>query len=659
MTMLIGVGNFTMRRAASHVSSRMTLPFAIRMLLAETYRSPMKIVFPRAFRPAAEPLESRIAPASLSFVDVDGDNATITISKGSDAELTAAAHFLEVTPGHFQLQELTIGGVDDFRGANVTIEATANGGDGFVNVGYLNATGSDLGRVTLDGDLGRIDVGDSVLSTPGIDLLEVKSIGALHLTTQAPGGTWLSNIKGAAGAVTVHGDVREAQLEISGNLNGCTIDGSLVGGTDEKTGSIRATGMIKHVTVDGTVQGGAGLDSGRISAGSKLLDVTVGSGIIGGGGDNSGQLAARDQLADVTVNGGVIGGSGVESGGLATTGAASKVTINGDIKGGAGMQSGELASSGNITDATINGSLLGGSGVQSGSIGTDKGISSVHITGDIIGGTGPSSGQIVTKAIIHGLKVDGSLIGGAERESGAIGSLNGIDDIVIGKNIVAGTGERSGLIVCDVLPTGSIGSVKVLGSIQGTPSAGLAGASSGGILSGHDIGFVEVGGDILGGNSLLAGSIRAQDELVKIILHGSLIGGSGERSGAVASNHAIGNVEIGKDIVGGMGVRSGEVSAGSDASAETVSNRSSAAAAPRGDIARVSVAGSIRGFTGQAGVGAFNGRIFSTGDVDTVLVTGDIVGGGQPGSGAVVADGAIKTVTITGASWAAMGTGAE
>ena len=56
----------------------------------------------------AELLEARIAPASLTFVDADGDDVTVTTSKGSDAQLEAAALLFEVTPGRFQLQELEL-----------------------------------------------------------------------------------------------------------------------------------------------------------------------------------------------------------------------------------------------------------------------------------------------------------------------------------------------------------------------------------------------------------------------------------------------------------------------------------------------------------------------------------------------------------------------
>jgi hypothetical protein len=98
------------------------------------------------------------------------------------------------------------------------------------------------------------------------------------------------------------------------------------------------------------------------------------------------------------------------------------------------------------------------------------------------------------------------------------------------------------------LPTASIGSVKVLGSIQGTPSAGLAGPNSGGILSGHVIDSVEINGDLLGGNSPDAGSVRARDAIKQVVIHGNLVGGTAETSGRVHSTFKLGTVIIDHDL---------------------------------------------------------------------------------------------------------------
>ena len=76
--------------------------------------------------------------------------------------------------------------------ANAVVVATGDGTQnttapsddfGFANVGRVKA-GVDLAAVVIDGDLGRIDAGDAVTSTPGLGSLRVQSLGALGTTTQ-------------------------------------------------------------------------------------------------------------------------------------------------------------------------------------------------------------------------------------------------------------------------------------------------------------------------------------------------------------------------------------------------------------------------------------------------------------------------------------------
>lgn len=103
-----------------------------------------------------EPLEARIAPASLTFTDVDGDNVVITTSTGA---LTLGGNVI-VNGGRLETLVLTDAA---FQGANVSIVATPDptgGGDGRVRVGSIEASGRDLGTVLVDGALGAIDAGD-------------------------------------------------------------------------------------------------------------------------------------------------------------------------------------------------------------------------------------------------------------------------------------------------------------------------------------------------------------------------------------------------------------------------------------------------------------------------------------------------------------------
>jgi len=113
-----------------------------------------------------EPLESRIAPSvAFTFTEADGDTVTVTSSKGAASDLMNAAH---ITDGQLTLLDLTSA---IYKGAVINVAVTRiqhPSGDGFVNVGYINATGNDLASVTVRGDLGRIDAGDATFSTSGL-----------------------------------------------------------------------------------------------------------------------------------------------------------------------------------------------------------------------------------------------------------------------------------------------------------------------------------------------------------------------------------------------------------------------------------------------------------------------------------------------------------
>ena len=64
-----------------------------------------------------EILESRIAPAAITFTDFDGDRVKITVSKGTSADIRAAAH---ISGG--QLLELDLASNPIFADADVTSE---------------------------------------------------------------------------------------------------------------------------------------------------------------------------------------------------------------------------------------------------------------------------------------------------------------------------------------------------------------------------------------------------------------------------------------------------------------------------------------------------------------------------------------------------------
>jgi len=646
----------------------------------------MKTILPRRFFHSLEILESRIAPASLTFLDVDGETVTIQTSKGSLADLTTAAKLTASGMG-FQLGELDLRAAV-FQGTTVSVLAETGGlGDDKVNVGFLNALGRDLRTVTIGGELDRINAGDARSSTAAIRALTVGGFG---------GGTAFdSDVVGAINALTVNGDFEGAFLRVrgsdsnnidpltiktdgNGRIGTLTINGSLLGTARNDGGHIETTGNIGTIVVTGVVKGfidlitpGEAKDgqqfSGRIFAGGKITSLTIGTdavpgGLIGGDGEKSGQVASAEGLRTATIKGNVTGGAGLDSGALGAAGNLKTVTVTGNLVGGGGTRSGTLLSASSITTATIGGDIIGGEGTNSGAIGTGKQIGTVVVTGDVRGGDGPRSGQIVSEGIINRVTVN-NLVGGSDFESGSIGSLKGIGTVLVKGNIVAGSGTRSGIIATEELPpimeeesiplvrNAPIGSVTVKGSILGDgnevrifesdgPSFGSigsgAGFRAGSIISSGQLGPVVIEGSVSGGGNSQSGQIFSSKGITSVSIGGELRGGDGDGSGSIRANGAIGPVTIGakkiagdRDLIGGFGFASGSISS-------------------QGKVTKVDVFGSVLGGDGES-----SGRI-SAAELGAVFIAGSVVGSfgefDAQDSGTIFSSGKIASVTIGDAS---------
>src|SRR5262245_62165134 len=96
-----------------------------------------------------ESLECRSTPAILvnpttvTYVDSDDDLVTIKTTKGSF--VLADFVFLPLGGGRDLLQRVQLANKFEFHGAKITVTSTAAaGGDGFVNVGFINADEIDL-----------------------------------------------------------------------------------------------------------------------------------------------------------------------------------------------------------------------------------------------------------------------------------------------------------------------------------------------------------------------------------------------------------------------------------------------------------------------------------------------------------------------------------
>src|SRR5262245_7455549 len=185
-----------------------------------------------------------------------------------------------------------------FQGADIaTLVTRAPTGDGLVNIGRIDATGRDLGTVTVRGDLGVIDAGDGDPATPALKRLKVRSMGRYGLATQNGTGDLESNVNGTLGALRVAGDVREAIINVTdsggatGRVGPVYIGGSLVGGSADRSGSITARDGMGPVTIRGDLIGGGGATAGAGAWPSHPAGGHGGgSGLGGGGGSSRGQF---------------------------------------------------------------------------------------------------------------------------------------------------------------------------------------------------------------------------------------------------------------------------------------------------------------------------------------------------------------------------------
>lgn len=325
---------------------------------------------------------------SVTFRDVDGDLVTVKTTKGvfdgsefSGVELGAN--------GAGQLQKLKLDG--DFTGANITFTAvrTANGGNGFVNVGFLDATGVDLGVVSIPGDLGRIAAGTvgGDAKVPGLKALTLQSFGLLGRSTQGAGASNGAVIEGAMPKLTVAGDYRDIFLEArDGKIGTVVIGGNMVanvntgffsplgigsikvGGDLRTVGSamsISSGGVIGSVTVGGSILGSASraisiFAFGQTVAPAKGIDLAIGKLFVGRTVEflrlQVGDFSAEN--ADASIGSITVGGNWIASfvqAGIAG-GGDGRVGTNDDVKVG-GRDNAKILSS--IGSVTIKGQALG------------------------------------------------------------------------------------------------------------------------------------------------------------------------------------------------------------------------------------------------------------------------------------------------------------
>jgi autotransporter-associated beta strand protein len=295
---------------------------------------------------------------SATFTDVDGDLVTVKIA-GKTASLTASDFTFGFSgSNHPRLLQLALDLAD--AGANLTITSkrTALGGDGFADVGYLDAVGVALGTVTVDGDLGRIDA-------DAVKALTVQSLGALGVTSQPAGGNLVSHFTGNLGKLTVKASIHGATLLGAGTIGAVRVNGSFLGGQLSAGADLGAVSVRGDIV--GTEKGPVIISAfGKAVGPAKGLDVAIKSLVVSGGVDFLKVLAGYDftltgMNADASIGAITVGAdwrastvlAGVKAGadGFAGTDQNAKLT------GGGVRDTAEIFST--IASVTIKGQAFG------------------------------------------------------------------------------------------------------------------------------------------------------------------------------------------------------------------------------------------------------------------------------------------------------------
>ena len=442
-----------------------------------------------------EPLESRLALAGVfTFLDVDGDVATVRSTQGTDIDLSSAISLSPAGVG-FQLSRVDLSS-PVFAGTRLRITATPSGGDGFVHVGEV-VTPHDLRAVVVGGDLARITVGDVDPATRALNRLAVDSIGRFGLSTGAPDTT--SSIAGPLGSLEVAGDVVGASLGVSGRIDKAAIGGSVLG-VNAFDGI--AASAIGTLTITGVISGGPAFASGQIAANSGPIRTLRVGGIAGGGGDASGTVMSAGAMEDVRIGGSIAGGGGLSSGGLFAGGAGIRnLVVRGSIFGGSNDDSGGVQTGGRIGSARIDGSIVGSSGLRSGRVSAAQGIGSLRIGQDIAGGSNSLSGSVaaasgrIGRLEVGSITADTGLFGGSITAANIGGMLVRGDIAGFGANpaVISGLG-MTGQAIRSLTVRGSLSQALVLAGYDvGSPVQGAA-----------RIGSVEVRGNLIA-SSIAAG----------------------------------------------------------------------------------------------------------------------------------------------------------
>ena len=648
-----------------------TSPLTIEQLEARI--APALLIGPRAIFPSST--VTFVSATTATYTDVDGDLVTVKFSKSilTAANVATVLVTSPIDPTHDQLQtiDLTVPGLaKPAAGTTITLTVAQKGaGDAFANVGYIKATGLDLGAVAIRGDLGAIDAGDAKTKTPGLKSLTVQSLGAQGTATGAP--DLHSDIVGALSKLAVKASVNGATVDVTGGKDGklgaVNIGVSLVGGstTTARTGSLHSTGDMGLVKIGNHLTGGQGVESGALLSDGKIAGVTIGNSLSGGGANSAGTIHSHGNLGKVSIGLNLLGGAGDRAGSIVSDAKMADVRVGGLMQGGLVKiggndtpRTGSISSAGDMGKITVVGDLNGTFLTYSASIVSGGKIAAVTIGGSVGGGSVDHAGFIGSQGTIGSIKIGGYLAGAGGQYSGSISTVGDLPSVKIGSYVFGGSSTLSG-----VIQGKNLGTISIVGVLSGRTSFSAAITDSGAILA-TTISSLTVGG-LQGGstsnfNAARSGYISATT-IKQLSILGDLSGGSVIGTGSLTDSGTVAAGHIDKMMVLGS-VQAGSISSLSS----NATNVRSGAIVVAHDLGALTIRGSVLGGEDE-GKGAVPAVITAVGKakptktadlaIGSLTIGGDVslanIFAGYNSAGAPVNGGAqIGTVTVTG-NWTA------
>ena len=262
-------------------------------------------------------------PRAMTVTDVDGDVVTLKVNKGS-----IPSDAITLGPNG-ELQRIDLRAVGSkLGGASFTISVEqAGGGDGAVNVGAIEASGMNLGKVRIEGDLGQIDIGTGEAHKAALKSLSLQSLGTMGASTQMAGTVdpLLSQVSGALNKLSVERDIKNAVVEVSDKLGKVRIGGNLIDNAASTPAQLQVARGGIGVFLNGGIPPVGASHAGTLFA-ADIGSVTVMGNIDGG------EISAETGIKNVKVVGSLRSDDPLDPAILRVGAHIDKVLIKGDVQ---------------------------------------------------------------------------------------------------------------------------------------------------------------------------------------------------------------------------------------------------------------------------------------------------------------------------------------